>query len=181
MLTGKKTRLRAMEPKDAAYFYEAINNPLVTEYLLVNTPMSHADEADFIEHMRASSNDCVFTVEDIRGEAPAVVGVCGAHRVDRQNGTAYSGIFIGDPNLFGQGLGRDAFYVLTKFLHEELRINRVEIDVRADHAAAKKCYEALGFQQEGVRRQAVFSGGEYQDLILMSCLPGELIEPEGQS
>ena len=55
-----------------------------------------------------------------------------------------------------------------------MNLNRIELDVFAENARARRVYEKVGFREEGVRRQAVYKYGRYQDVVVMGLLAGEL-------
>ena len=72
-----------------------------------------------------------------------------------------------------RGLGR---HVLTEIMHicfRELRAHRLFLDVFEDNARARHLYESLGFQYEGVMRQAAHRDGRWFNLHLMSILESE--------
>ena len=61
-----------------------------------------------------------------------------------------------------------------------MNLNRIELEVTDDNPRAIRCYEKVGFEREGARRQAQFRSGSYQDLIIMAILR-ENFEAEGPS
>ena len=53
-------------------------------------------------------------------------------------------------------------------------ISRLELQVFETNAAAIQLYEAMGFQNEGRRREAAMVGGKKIDVLLMARLSGEV-------
>jgi putative acetyltransferase len=49
-------------------------------------------------------------------------------------------------------------------------LTRIELQARADNAAAIALYEKLGFRHEAVQRRAMRFNGRYHDAVLMSLL-----------
>ncbi len=181
MMLGQNVRLRAIERQDLPFFQAALGNPAVNRYLYFNAPLSTDDETAWYEAVSKDAGSAIFAIDDCRDGTPTLIGNCGAHTLDHKNGIADIGIFIGRPELWGKGLGTEAFYLLIRYLHEELRMHRVELEVFASHAAGIRSYQKLGFVQEGVRRQALFRRGAHHDMVTMSCLPGELVCPYDES
>ena len=76
------------------------------------------------------------------------------------------------PAYRGQGLGRR----LLQACIDKARargITRIELEARADNAAAIRLYEHLGFQHESLKRRAMRFGGRYFDAVQMSLLLDE--------
>jgi RimJ/RimL family protein N-acetyltransferase len=69
----------------------------------------------------------------------------------------------------GQGLGRLLALATIEAAFSD-DIERIELDVFSSNVAAIRLYEALGFQQEGVRRRFRKLDGVYDDNIIMALL-----------
>jgi RimJ/RimL family protein N-acetyltransferase len=89
------------------------------------------------------------------------------------NRCAEFGIFIGEKEFWNQGLGTEATRLVLKHGFEDLNLHSIYLNVYSTNPRAKKAYEAAGFVQEGVQREAVFKNGRFIDLILMSILQSE--------
>ena len=63
---------------------------------------------------------------------------------------------------------------MCRFGFEMMNLNRIELEVHAENARARHVYAKVGFQEEGVRRQAIYRAGRYQDMVVMGLLAGEL-------
>lgn len=79
-----------------------------------------------------------------------------------------------EPSYWGRGIGTGAL----RFLEDEVRrrgYRRMECMVAETNPRAIRLYEGLGFEREGVKRQAFLIGDRYADLILMGRVfpPGE--------
>lgn len=81
-------------------------------------------------------------------------------------------IYIGELNLRGKGFGRELMEKLLEFCFEELGLHRVTLDY-FDGNPAQALYRSLGFQSEGVAREAGFKDGKYNNFNLMSLLKRE--------
>lgn len=84
-------------------------------------------------------------------------------------------IFL-DPAVHGQGVGRDAIWVLAHHLIHERGHHRIVIDPAVDNAAAIRCYASVGFRPVGVMRryERDAGGAGWHDGLLMDLLAEEL-------
>jgi RimJ/RimL family protein N-acetyltransferase len=72
-----------------------------------------------------------------------------------------------------RGYGTEATRLVVDHVFETIDdppVNRIELEVYAFNPRAIHVYERIGFQREGVRRQALRWNGEYVDAIVMSIL-----------
>jgi diamine N-acetyltransferase len=72
-----------------------------------------------------------------------------------------------------RGLGRRILEELITKVFEEFKAHRLFLDVFEDNRRARHLYESLGFQYEGVMREAARRDGQYCSLRLMSMLESE--------
>jgi diamine N-acetyltransferase len=73
----------------------------------------------------------------------------------------------------GQGLGRRILQELMRIAFRDLGAHRLFLDVFEDNARARHLYETLGFQLEGVMREAAHRNDHWCNLHLMSVLESE--------
>jgi len=78
------------------------------------------------------------------------------------------GIF--SPTLRGRGLGRQITALVVEWAFHELGLHRVELEVLASNAPAIRCYEAVGFRHEGVRRHFELYPNGWRDFLSMGLL-----------
>jgi diamine N-acetyltransferase len=72
-----------------------------------------------------------------------------------------------------RGLGRLILKELMRIAFRELGAHRFCLDVYDDNARARHLYESLGFQYEGLLREAAQRDGHWCNLRLMSILESE--------
>ena len=83
------------------------------------------------------------------------------------------GIGIGEPALWGKGLGREALGLLVKHLVDDLGVHRVSLSVLAYNDRAISSYKAAGFEVEGVERDGVMTDkGHFADDVKMAYIVG---------
>lgn len=180
MIPGRGVRLRALEREDLSMVVSWFNDHETRSTLASWRPMSMADETRWYEALAGSKTDMVFIIETVSalegGPRPRAIGSCGVHNIDWKNRTGLVGIVIGDKDDRGKGHGTAALRALVHWLHGELGLHRVELEVFPHNTAGVKSYEKIGFRVDGRRRDGYFRDGKFHDLLLMSALPGELKE-----
>jgi diamine N-acetyltransferase len=76
-----------------------------------------------------------------------------------------------------RGLGRRIIRELQRIVFEEFGVHRLFLDVFDDNFRARHLYESLGFQYEGMMRDAAHRDGHWHNLHLMSILESEYPAP----
>lgn len=77
------------------------------------------------------------------------------------------------PACQGQGLGAEGISLMLDFAFRQMNLHRIHLKVRADNAAAIRCYEKCGFVHEGTLRAHAYADGTYKDVLLMGILAEE--------
>ncbi len=72
-----------------------------------------------------------------------------------------------------KGYATEALRIFTSYLFELKDIKRLEVHLIKGNIASRKIAEKCGFVYEGLKRQAVFSRGKYEDIELLSLLREE--------
>jgi RimJ/RimL family protein N-acetyltransferase len=80
------------------------------------------------------------------------------------------GIRIGEESDRGRGFGRDALRIAVDYCWNHLNLSRLGLTVFANNERAIKLYESLGFDREGLLRDAVFIDGSWLDVVVMGRL-----------
>lgn len=90
--------------------------------------------------------------------------------IDRQHRKGEYGIFIGEDDARGRGVGTQAARLMIAYAFEELKLHKLYLRVFADNAGAIRSYEKAGFVQEGYLKEEVLIDGEYRDMVWMAVL-----------
>jgi RimJ/RimL family protein N-acetyltransferase len=101
------------------------------------------------------------------------IGTINFHSAVPEDRAASLGVMIGEKEYWSQGYGTDAMTAFVRFGFEEMNLNRIELTVDARNGRARACYRRCGFVEEVRLRQHRYSGGGYDDTVLMGILRGE--------
>lgn len=177
MIYGERLRLRATERDDLPRFVAWLNDPEVIQFLLINLPMSMADEEKWYDQMQAQHPaEHVLVIEIKDGEAWRPIGNTSFMGISWVNRSAEIGIVIGEKSLWNHGYGREVLSVMLKHGFETLNLNRIFLRVYENNLRGIRSYEHAGFKHEGRMRQDVYKAGRYYDVLLMSVLRDEWFE-----
>lgn len=116
-------------------------------------------------------------VAELLGVGPAqAFGVVICRRVSREPAIYTIGIDL-VAECRGLGLGRIVMRQVLRRLFVDLLADRVELLVRDYNQRAIRCYEAVGFRHEGLRRQCGQTAGMRYGELLMGLLREEYFGP----
>lgn len=90
--------------------------------------------------------------------------------IDRTHHKAEYGIFIGEADARGRGVGTAAAKLMLRYCFEEERLHRVYLRVLSGNEAAMRSYKKAGFVKEGCLKDDVCLNGQYRDVIWMAAV-----------
>lgn len=106
-------------------------------------------------------------------ESNAIIGLVNLTNIDWSCRGAEFSIMIGNSNFYSKGIGKMATIEMLKHGFNNLNLHRIYLTVLTYNDIALKLYKSIGFEQEGIIRDAVFKQGKYQDAYMMSILEDE--------
>lgn len=90
--------------------------------------------------------------------------------IDRQHNKAEYGIFIGEEEARGRGIGTAAAKLMLRYCFEEEGLHRIYLRALSGNEQAVRSYEKAGFVREACLRDDVRIHGKYCDIIWMAAL-----------
>jgi RimJ/RimL family protein N-acetyltransferase len=171
ILRGERVTLRPMTYDDAPALMRWGNDAAFAWFQWGRNPGRWKDAAAAHEWMDrfAERSGRLFAIEH-EGRA---IGQANYRDWQPKAGSAEVGIGIGEPALWSRGLGREALRLLVRHLVDELGAHRVNLHVLAYNDRAISSYRAVGFDVEGIERDAVRTDrGTFADDVAMAYLAG---------
>jgi len=98
-----------------------------------------------------------------------IAGVVGYNRIDQVNGIGHAGYWLAQ-EYNGKGIMMESVKDLIQLGYEYYSLNRIEIRCAEANHKSRAIPERLGFQQEGVIRQAEKVYGEYLHHVVYGLL-----------
>lgn len=171
---GQLTRLRPVKPEDAETAYrDAFDSPgRQVLQLGIELPRSVEEWRDRLSRYaecRDVDGVILFTIEDLDGHD---VGGLSYHTRDRKNGNFSFGVRV--PAIHRRrGYAADAARILLRYAFLERRYHKCNSACIATNTASAALHRALGFVEEGVRRDEVYFNGCYNDVLLFGLMRAE--------
>jgi RimJ/RimL family protein N-acetyltransferase len=178
MYLGKKVRLRALEMSDLDAVMAHWNTYETRRYLYSAVPHSREHEREWLEKATKATpwedGNITLAIEDRNTQE--FLGTVGLAQISPVNKHAEFGIAIHDPAQHGKGYGTDATEVILWIGFHELGLNSIHLYTMESNLRAQRAYEKAGFKRMGKIRKYMYSGGNYEDAIVMDILRSEFMD-----
>lgn len=98
-----------------------------------------------------------------------ILGLYGINWIYR---TCELGVYIGDPEQHGKGLGSEAYRLIEEFAVRYLNLRKIKAFVVSNNDSAVHMYEKLGFEKAGELKEERFINGKYCSVYIMEKFIG---------
>lgn len=165
------TYVRPLESRDAQPLFEAIRENV--EHLRPWMPWAETTRSadDTLAYIKTTleqiGKENGFIAIIIHDGKPA--GGCGLHRIDRANRFTTLGYWIAK-KIEGRGYVTRTTAAMVDWAIFDQDLHRVELRAAVENRRSRAVAERLGFQQEGVARDAERIGERYHSLVVYSML-----------
>jgi N-acetyltransferase len=170
-LRGERVTLRPMTHADAPHLVRWANDPDYSWFQWGRKAGRFPDDAAARNWMDviAEHRGVMFVIE-YEGRP---IGQTNYRDLQPKGKSAEVGIGIGEPGLWGKGLGREALRLLVRHLVDDLGLHRIYLSVLAYNDRAISSYQAASFEVEGIERDAVMTDrGTWADDVKMAYVVG---------
>ena len=155
-------------PDDIGNLFVWINDAQAAQSDTPYRPVDCLMFKDWLDAQSKQSAQVLFIIRTLR--PPRAVGFVLFKNLSPVFRAAELGVRVGDEADRGKGYGSEAVKLALQYAWDTLNLRRVWLTVFARNERAVASYRRAGFEQEGVMRQAAFSGGEWVDVVMMSAL-----------
>jgi len=168
MLIGDKVTLGPVLNGDGAMLFNWFNH---LGLAATNGSFRPVDETKFSQWIAGLGNDVARVTFAIR--ANQLLRLLGYVQITNINAVVRSaeiGVAIGEAKDRGQGFGQEALTLALRYCWSELNLRRVTLFVLSNNPAALHVYRKVGFETEGLLRQAAYTNGQFHDVTVMAML-----------
>lgn len=160
--------LRLMTRDDTDSIVAWRNNDSVRKNFIYQALFTRESHENWIRTMVETGRVVQMIICDLGTGKP--LGSVYIRDIDRHHNKAEYGIFIGEPEARGRGVGTAAAKLMLRYCFEEEKLHRVFLRAFADNTQAIRSYEKAGFQREGLLRGDVCIDGQYRDILWMAAI-----------
>ena len=160
--------LRKMTREDTADIVRWRNSEAVRKNFIYRGAFTPEGHENWIRTMVDTGKVVQFIICDTA--SGGALGSVYIRDIDRESRRAEYGIFIGQPEARGRGVGTAAARLMLHYCFEEEGLHRVFLRALAENGQALRSYEKAGFVQEGRFHDHVFLDGSFRDVIFMGAV-----------
>jgi putative acetyltransferase len=168
LLSDGVVGLRRPEMVDAPHYLRMRNNlALASSVMGFRLGVSEQTIEGWIAQGGATGDDLLYTAVLI-ADAHRPVGYVKIYRVDRFSRHAWIGLSLFDDADARHGIGRRMLTQACDYLRDFVAVRKVSLEVLASNARAVALYRSLGFEDEGRMKSQYFTGGHFDDVLILS-------------
>jgi RimJ/RimL family protein N-acetyltransferase len=175
--TGKRVRLRAVEPEDWEHFWRFDEDSAAQRNgNMVLPPRSAEAQREWAKERalaKPEADTFVLAVESL--DEGALIGSVSTHTTSIEAGRFGYGIALGG-DYRRQGYASEAVRLVLAFMFRERRYHKCEAEAWSFNSASLAFHLAFGFTEEGRRRDHAFADGNYYDQVLFGMTAEEFAE-----
>ena len=171
VIEGEKILLRPITDADTDDIVRWRNDPAVRQYFIFRETFTPEMHRNWLKTRVAAGKVIQYIIVD-RASGKSLGSVY-YRDIDPVSESAEYGIFIGEADGRGRGIGTETARLFTDFGLETLKLHRICLKVLGGNEAARRSYEKAGFAFEGLFRDYVKLDGVFTDVVFMAKFAGE--------
>lgn len=165
---GEKIYLRPITLEDTDLVVKWRNNEKVVQNFIYRKPISREEHICWMEQKVATGRVIQFIICDLQTDKP--LGVVYIQNIEEEHSKAEEGIFLGEEEAFGKGIGTEAARLMVRYAFEILGLHKLSARVLAYNMASRRMHEGAGYEQEAYFKQELYLDGKYEDLIFYGII-----------
>lgn len=133
------------------------------------------DIIDWINFHNSNPEEVLLVIED-RTERK-LIGHIGLYKIDYVTKKTEIGILIADDDSRGKGYGTKSTKLMVAYAFDKLGMHKVTAEVLSENAPSIAMFKKCGFSVDGCLRDDVYKNERYYDVLNMSILKDEFLNP----
>ena len=166
-IVGELVYLSPVNLEDLEKYTTWVNDIFIASRLgSASKNFSREKEKEFLEDLVKDGHNFAIVKKD----SDKLMGNVSLFDINQIHRTALMGVFIGDEENRGKGMGKESIKLILEYGFKILNLNNVMLNVFSFNEKAIEAYKSVGFKEIGKRREAHFINGQYFDEIYMDIL-----------
>lgn len=160
--------LRLMTAEDTDLIVAWRNKDAVRKNFIYQELFTRQGHESWVKNKIRTGQVVQMIICDLTADRP--LGSVYIRDIDREHNKAEYGIFIGEDDARGRGVGTAAAALMLRYCFEEEKLHRVYLRAFASNLQAIRSYEKAGFVREGLLKDDVCIDGQYCDIQWMAAV-----------
>lgn len=137
-------------------------------------PYTKVEAKNYISYVCGNKNIIALAIVDKNNNKH--IGNISLQNVNYISRNAELSIVLGDIKSWGRGYGKQASFLICKHGFFELNLHRIYLGTPRSNVGMQKIALHIGMKEEGVRRDAFFKSGKFEDIIEFGIIKSEFGE-----
>lgn len=170
-LQGEKVFLRALEPSDLEYLYEAENNEEIWKVSNTQAPYSKYLLSQYLDNAHLD----IYQAKQLRlviceQKTGSPVGFVDLFDFCPKNLRAGIGILIDKVENRKKGFALEAIQLCVQYAFTHIHIHQIFAAITEDNQASIRLFEKAGFKKAGRKKDWIFLQGEFKDEFIYQLI-----------
>ena len=165
-IIGKRVKLCFIQQGDTENIIKWRNKDFVRRNFIFQELFTKEIHEKWLKTKVDTGEVVQFIIYQLEDNIP--VGSVYLRDIDRRNEKAEYGIFIGEENALGKGIGSEAAKLILEYAFDHLKLHKVMLRVFAHNIRAIQSYKNANFVEEAYLKEEVKIDGNFYDIILMA-------------
>ncbi|MDQ0207440.1 GNAT family N-acetyltransferase [Alkalicoccobacillus murimartini] len=165
---SKSIYLRKLKPDDLSHIYESFDYEEIL--YMTGTKKTFTFKQVQKHYEKCIEDDSRYDFAICLSENDELIGDLSIVDIEEDNHKAVFRISLHRIDVAGKGYGTEAAKQAVAFAFEELKLNRLQLEVYSHNLRGYHSYKKAGFIEEGRLRQSLYMNGQYSDEVIMSVL-----------
>lgn len=178
-IVGKQVYIRPItdSKEDTKNIIRWRNSEAVRPYFIYQKPFTEEGHKRWLETEIFAGKGFQFIVHRLEDDMP--IGCTYLRDYNKECRKAEYGVFIGEVQERGKGIGKEILDLTVGFAFEELGLHKVYARAFADNMPSVQSFLSCGFEKEAYLKDEEFVNGEYRDIVFLAKInPDEVISKQ---
>jgi RimJ/RimL family protein N-acetyltransferase len=175
-IQGERIDLLVKNIDHIKVYYKWVNNPIVRKHLSIEVPESlEVMKKEWFPDYKDYEN-IWFEIWHKEDQIP--IGMVGLFRIKYIYRNAELGIFLGESEYWGRGIGTEAVNLMLEYAFNTLSFHKIAVTINVSNTQSLKMFKNIGFIEEGHLKEVELINGKWTDVKCLGLLKKDREESE---